>query len=235
VEAGGNPDDWTSAKRFNQAKSIIESNKSLRAQTDRMEYDFNRRISNLQKLHDQTLKTQIENLKRTRDEAAEAADMPAYNQANKDLDALDNPTAEPNKSTNDQSAFVQRVVDAPETQAFISANPWIKENSPKGVHGLNVFTQWLEANKSNPDALLHEGLAMVKQSAEKAFPAKNTNRDKVTTMGERNNKPNKNPQKHGLTMKGLSHDEKMVWESTRSAWKDEAEFLQTVADSRKEG
>ena len=234
VEAGGDENDWTSAKRFNQTKSIIDSNKSLRAETDRMKHDFDNRITGLQKFHQQALKTQIENLKRTRDEAAEDADMPAYKQANKDLEALESPVIEKTPPPNNQQEFIQRVIDAPETQAFIVANPWIKDGSAKGTHGLQVFTTWLETNKNNPDALLHEGLAMVKQSSEQAFPATNQNRNKVVTMGERNNKPNKLLKKHGVTMDSLSSDEMGIWNSTKSAWKDEAEFLQSVADSRKE-
>lgn len=235
VEGGGDEEDWTSHKRFNQTKSIIDDNKSLRAKTDRMEHDFDQRINGLQKFHEQTLNRQIENLKKTRDDAAEEADMPAYKQANEDLEVLEKKSVQPPPQADDQQAFVQRVVDAPETQAFIAENPWIKEGGPKGVHGLQVFTQWLETNKNNPQALLHEGLAMSKQSAEAKFPATNENRNKVVNMGERQNKLKAPNRKHGVTMDTLSSDERGIWDSTGSAWKDQAEFLQSVADSRKEG
>ena len=85
----GDPDDWTNAKRFLQTRDIIESNKSLRANQDRMQSEFSNRINNLQKFHEQNVNSQISALKTKRDNAASDADMDTYNQANKYIDELE--------------------------------------------------------------------------------------------------------------------------------------------------
>lgn len=222
-EFKGDPDDWNSAKRFLRTRDIVEDNKALRAKTDRMESDFNRRIENLQKLHDQQLEIKTSDLKDKRDLAASEADMEAYDKANKDLDALETKPIQPTKQQ-----VLEGVVNHPATQQFLVENPWIKIQDEKGSYGQKVLSQWIESNYNNPNAMIEHGLAHTKREVDLKFAAQNKNSMSDSSTGRRRASKN-----HGLSMENLSVEEKNIWDTMGKTWKNQKDFLQSVADMRK--
>lgn len=228
----GDEDDWTGAKRFLQTREIIESNKHLRSDIDKMNHEFDNRIQNLQKFHQQNLNTQIQSLKDKRDSAAQDADMETYHAANKQLDDLQTQPA-PLNDNNDQQQFVTNIVNHPVTQSFINENPWIKEQGAKGVYGQKIFADWVTQNTNNPNAILEEGLKLVKESVNREFPQNNPNREANQSMGDKGGGARKTTPKNRLSMSDLSREENNIWHAMGSTWKNQEDFLIAVADARK--
>ncbi len=229
----GDPDEWTSSKRFLQTREIIESNKTLRANQDRMEHDFNKRLDGVKQFHDQQLKSKIEDLKNKRDSAAEDGEMETYKEANKQLDELENQEVSretPQQPVNQQE-YAKAVYEHPVTQKFVNENDWIRGNSPKAVYAQKVFADYLTNNSAN--GTIEEGLNLVTESVNREFPQNNPNRQTNNQMGDRGNGPRKQAQRNRLTMDDLTREETGIWNAMGSTYKDQAEFLQAVADSRK--
>ena len=228
-EWDGDPDDWSSAKRFNQTRDIIESNKTLRSKIDSMENNFETRISGLQKIHSQNLELKIKELNDKKDLAASEADMETYDQAKKDLDELEeDKTPEPLS----QKEVLGRIVNHPSTQKFIVENPWIKEKSAKGIYGQKVFSDWIQQNQNNENVTLEDGLAFIKASVDTEFAEKASTKP---AMGDHSTGARKGGNVVRLTMNDLSSDEKHIWDTMGKTWKNAKEFLQSVADMRKGG
>lgn len=225
-------EDWTSAKRFLQTREIVESNKHLRSDIDRMNHDFDNRIQNLQKLHEQNLDSQIEALKDKRDSAAQDADMDTYHAVNKQLDDLEKQPA-PASVDNNSQQLVNNIVNHPVTQSFIQENPWIREDGAKGIYGKKIFSDWIAQNTNNPNATLEQGLKLVKESVNREFQQTNPNRDTNQSMGDKGSGPRKTAPKNRLSMNDLSRVENNIWHAMGKTWKNEEDFLQAVADSRK--
>lgn len=231
-EFGGDPDDWNTHRGFLKNRELIESSKALRANQDRMESEFNRRLDGVNKIHEQSLNLKIEELKNTRDSAAEEADMDTYHAANKQLEELNKPTVEDQPQMSPQDLMVA-VVNQPVTQTFINENQWIKGDGPKAVYGQKVFADWIAANSNNTTAMIEDGLNLVKQSVNNAFPQTNPNLNNAQQMSERGQGSRKTPQRNSLTIADLTPAERGIWRSMGNTWKDEADFLQSVADTRK--
>ena len=228
----GDEDDWSSAKRFLQTREIIESNKHLRSDIDKMNFDFDSRIQNLQKFHQQNLNSQIQSLKDKRDSAAADADMETYQAANEQLDVLQKQPA-PVNVDNNQQQFVANIVNHPVTQSFIQENPWINENGAKGTFGKKIFADWVNQNANNPNAILEQGLSLVKESVNREFPQINPNRETNQSMGEKGGGARRSVSRNKLTMNDLTRVENNIWHAMGNTWKSEKEFLQAVADDRK--
>lgn len=230
----GDIDDWTNAKRFLQTRDIIESNKNLRSQMDKMGNEFSNRIDGLQKFHEQSLNAKVNELKKKRDDAASEADMDTYNDANKQLDEIqDQPTHTNQPQAQNQKQIIENLIAHPTTQSFLQENPWFEQNSAKGVYGQKVFTDWLKANINNQDAKLEDGFDMVRQSVNREFKQVNQNRENASSMGNKGNNLRSNKKSHSITMNSLTAEEKGIWSATGSAWDSQEDFLQAVADSRK--
>lgn len=234
-EFQGHPDDWATPGMFLKTRELVETNKSLRSEVDSMKHDFSKRIDGLQKFHEASLEAQRQALIAKRDQAASEADMDAYKQANDQLDALDAKDQPQQTQQLPTDQLMKQVVSHPVTQQFISENPWIREQSAKGVYGQKVFADWLESNINNPNAVLEDGLKFVKDSVNKEFPQMNPNRNTNMQMGDRGNGPRRIQTKNTLTMNDLTAEERGIWNSMGDSWEDQADFLQAVADSRKGG
>ncbi len=226
----GSEDDWSSAKRFLQTREIIESNKHLRSDIDKMNHEFDNRIQNLQKLHEQNLDSQIEVLKDKRDSAAQDADMDTYHAVNKQLDDLQK---QPASVDNNSQQLVNNIANHPVTQTFIQENPWIKEDGAKGIYGKKIFADWVGQNTNNPNATLEEGLKLVKESVNREFQQTNPNRETSQSMGDKGSGSRKTTARNRLSMSDLSRVENNIWHAMGKTWKNEEDFLQAVADSRK--
>lgn len=230
----GDPEDWNTHRGFLKNREIIENNKSLRSDMDRMSHDFNQRLDGVNRLHEQSLKQKVEELKTKRDSAAQEADMDTYREANKQLDELEKTDVSRETTTQpSQQDVMVGIVNHPTTQAFINDNQWIKGNDAKAVYGQKVFTDWISANANNPGAILEDGLEHVKQLVNQQFKQTNPNLDNAQQMSERGQGNRKTQQRNSLTMDDLDPAERGIWRSMGSTWKDQADFLQAVADARK--
>lgn len=229
----GDEDNWNSAPNFLRTREIIDNNKALRAEQDKMRHDFDKRIENNNKLSQQMMDMKVSELKGKRDAAAADADMPAYQDANKQLDEIEKSdvsreTPPPANTEN----YAKAVYDHPVTQQFITENPWIRGGAPKAIYGQKIFADYIQ---QNPTGTIEEGLELVKTSVNREFPQVNQNRQNAKQMGDRGNGPKKIASKNTLTMDDLTSQERAIFSGLGSGWKDEKDFLQAVADNRKGG
>jgi len=229
----GPDDEWTNPKDYVKFGEVMQANRNLHSKIDHMQQQFDDRIKNLQTFHQQSLNAQIDKLKAERDHAASEADMESYKRANDQIDKLmDSPRAQPQQPN--QQDMMNNIVNHPTTQDFIIKNPWIQGQSAKAVYGQKIFSDWLQTNMNNPNAILEDGLKTVLESVNREFPQKNPNRSNAQNMAERGNGPIKSSQKQTLTMDKLTQEEMLIWHEMGDRWESQEDFLQAVIDSRTE-
>ena len=204
------PDDWVSHKKFNERGEMIGSIKQLKKQRDDDRRQFNSRLDNVNKMHEVML-TELES---KRDNAIDMADR---QEANKIQDQIDN----------------MRATQAPEPQQtddFLNTwnqnNHWITSGTPKAIYAGTMFNKYSSSGMSNEDAV-----AAMEADVSREFSSQNAQRDRAPAQERNQSTPGK---KHvqKLTMNDLTAKERNLHNQMSDAWKDDAEFLQAVSDSR---
>ncbi len=181
-----------------------------------MEANFNNKMDNVNKLHAQQMEIQNSELIRKRDEAIDNADREVANKYQNDLDTI-NTQVQPAPVSNDQS-FVDN---------WNQANPWIHEDSPKASYAKDRFAAYQRQGMS-----AEQSIQAMQVDLDRQIPAVNPKRE-TQPIVEGGSKPGS--AKRGaakLSMKDLTSDELKYYRAMPGAWKNEAEYLQAVQDTR---
>ena len=215
---GGDPDEWVSARKFNERGEMIGNIRSLKQRLDDQEKKFDARLDHNKTLHEAQMKVTIADLEAKRDDAIDLADRDKANQIQGQIDEVKATSVDvaPETVTNDQSAL----------DDWNDANSWVTdEDSPKAAYAIQRFNRHLVAGKTNAQAIASMELEVAKQ-----FPDKNERRENVATVEGGRSKPGKR------AVVKLSWDqvtpEEMKWYKAIS-WKSKDDFLQAVSDERK--
>ena len=225
VESGKDPDDWVSAKKFNERGEMIGQIKSLSKQAKEREKEFERRLDQVNKFNEMQRKRALAEAEATRDRAIEDGDKEAVINAQTQINDLnDVEIEEPDKpksaydgpSKEDQSAI----------STFNRENPWMMEKSPKAAYAQFVFNDYTSAGKSVPEAI-----ELMKSDLAREYPDVNPRREAAPHVPRNSSRPGK-VQQRTLKMSDLTHDERVMRNEFFQGVPEE-EFLQTVADSRK--
>lgn len=257
----GNPDDWTSAKRFVQTGEMIQANRALHQKVDHLEKDFETRLNNVRMIHEAQLKLNLERLRAERDEAVEMADTEKYRALNQQIENLERqglqqgplsnappnvqsepamqaaPMGQPSPQTQatqspvDMSQAVRNVAEHPTVQQWRQKNPWIEQQTPKTAYAERVFLNYIQQNINNPSATIEQGLDMVEKAVAREFPSTNPNQQRPS-MSSRSNRPSPRAANITLSMNDLTREERLVWQTMGKSFKNQAEFLRAVADDR---
>lgn len=219
-EWNGDPDDWVSAKNFNQTTNLMNALKHTKQRVDEMERDFDDRLKANQKLHDIQKKALISQLESKRDDAIDDANKADALKYQSQIDDLNEPAEEvpATRSRDDQ------LLDN-----FNRDNPWIKERTPKAAFAKDSFNYHF-AQTGNAQ----EAIDRMMDEVGKEYPARNPNRDTHTTTETRRSVPGKRQEKK-ITWGDLNADELKWYQvgADNGAWKNKDEYLKAVADARK--
>ena len=214
---GGDPDEWVSARKFNERGEMIGNIRSLKQRLDDQEKKFDARLDHNKTLHEAQMKVTIADLEDKRDDAIDLADRDKANQIQGQIDEVKATSVDvvPATVNNDQSLLDE----------WNTSNPWILERTPKASHAKALYNDYLNEGKTPLQAIASMELEVAKQ-----FPDKNERRENVATVEGGRSKPGKR------AVVKLSWDqvtpEEMKWYKAIT-WKSKDDFLQAVTDERK--
>ena len=232
VEAGKDPDEWKSAKRYIEHGQMLNSLSKSKADLDNLRKETDKRFASLNKLHKAETDAKIKALKSEQRKAVEEADTEAYDNAQEQLEELKiapEPIEEPEPTSN----------KSPEVVAWEKANPWINDdNDPRSADAIDFWEGYI---KRNPDSNSAAALKHVdkKMAALYKKEAKiNPRREVPSETGRAPSTPQSSSNKP--SMGNLTAEERNLWnDAGRDIWPDgkggrsEKDFLQSIADSRK--
>lgn len=233
VKAGKDPDQWINAKHFNEKGRLIAQARQLQE----LKGNFDKRleaVATLYKGQISVLQNQNKQLQSARDEAISYGDVNKVKELDQQIMANAVEQLQIQQSQQQMTAAPQ--VDQAELEreaAWERNNQWISANDPtapeygKAVYARQYYQQLLQQPMS-----VDERIATLERELATRFPKTNPNREKPpVTDGKTAERVSGK-----LTMADLTPDEKQQWDSFgKQFFKDQKEFLQAVADSRKAG
>ena len=212
------PAEFVSAEIFNERGKWIEKQKAQQKRVDDLEKSFNSRLDNQREFMKQQAEAQKNELIRKRDEAIDDADRKTANKYQDDIDSLKKVDDEPAVSNNQQDVL----------DNWNKTNTWILQNNPKAAYGKQQFGAYQQQGMTATQAI-----AAMEADVSREFPDVNPLRHNAP-LQEGGTPPGGKPKPRKLTMGDLTSDEKKYYNSMPGAWKNDAEFLQTVQDVRGE-
>lgn len=218
----GNPDNWKTADSYILYGEMQEQIRGVKAEASRKDVEHQADITRLNQLHDARQKNAIDNLKAQQRQAAEDADIEAYDRLQVDID------------NHVPAAPIQPAVTKdPLIADWEVRNPWINDPNNEKTQQANAF---LNVATAQPGATMESALKYVDEQLAKLYPDEipNNPRREAPTMTEQGKRPSSRGRSRELTMADLNREEMNDWEKFGSLmFKDEKEFLKTVADARK--
>lgn len=203
VAAGNPPDEW---KDFSVYNIIGEFTAKLR----KRDRDYESQLAGVNKI----VQAQRTLLEQRRDEAIDAGDKTLVHKLEGQINDLQRtPVAKSDPLIED---WEQR-------------NPWVLEpGTPKTIFAQSQFAAALASRMTTAQAIKH-----VESEVAKHFPAtKHQGRVPESEKGGGSKGFHKG-RAVSVSMSDLTREEQQIWELTGPSWKSQAEFLQSVAESRK--
>jgi len=206
-EAGKDPNEWTSAKRFHKTGESIKANKKLHEQVgglketiETMANQHHSDIAGLKTFQSAQLNVQRQELMSKRSEAIESADSEEVAKLEKQIHTIDS------HATN-----VQQTIDPAVTaintsiKKFSDSNSWVNDTTAKGKFARAVMTENM-STFTDIDQCLEDVLKQVND----AFPDTNENREKLS-MTSKGGKTNKKQTSGNITMKNLDSSQQEIF------------------------
>ncbi len=212
----GNPDDWVSAKKFNERGDMIGRIKQL----ENAAKQFDDRLANQRKLMDAQREQEVAKLEEQRKQAVELADVEKFNTVQKQLDDIKHTQPDQNSQTNNE----QQTIDE-----FNAGNPWIFEDSPKAIYAKAMFGQFLQQGMNATQAI-----DQMQAAVNKHYPPRNERREQPATNESPRPSPKGKRREASLQWNQLTREEVQLWHvlGTSAYGGDKEKFLQAVKDSR---
>ena len=234
AEWEGDPEEWISASQFNRFGSLIESVKASNTKLRDIETTQEQVLANNNLFHQR----QADQLRRELDEVKESRtnniDLANVDGADKDQARIDQLNGE---IAGVEAAITETPAAKAETHPIIDAwddkNAWIKEDTPKAAYAKDKFAAYLNDNQGSAtdvNVLVANGILAMEAAIDKAYPAKNPNRDGAPAVARGRNTTRQTTNK--LSMSDLSREEKDMYEEFKDVYKTEAEFLEVVKSTR---
>ena len=222
-EFNGPSENWKTPKEYIQAGEFMDQINQLKGQVSKQQQDFDTRIENVNKYNKAQTDAKIKSLKAEQRGAVDVSDTELFDSAQSQIDELEKQTVtEAPAPTTDKD---------PTIAAWETKNPWINDTSDeRGSVAVGVWNAYVQ---QNPNASTAQALAHVDARIERLYPVENKNlrRDQPNTTENNARRPARSNK--GLTMADLTGDEKQAYQMFGNMYKDEAQFLKTVADARK--
>ena len=218
VANGGDEDNWQSPEVFIALKGPLAKIKDQTRRIKAMETDFNSRTANVNKLHNLQVDQLRTDLVAKRTAAIEEADVTQADQYQSQIDNL-----QPLPET---PAVPVQLSEDLETWNADPKNAWIFQAGPKADFAHKQFG--IYRGKGLDDAQIING---IEADIAKHFPEVNPH-IAGAPMAESGSKPGAKLPSKEITMNDLTAEEARIWRNGSSMWTDQADFLQSVKDSR---
>ena len=206
-EAGKDPDEWTSAKRFHKTGESIKANKKLHEtvgnlndKIDNMTSQHHSDINGLKTYQSQQLIIQRQELMSKRSEAIEAADSAEVTKLEQQIHTIDSHATNVQQTIDPAVAQIDTAI-----QKFSSDNAWVNDNTAKGKLARAIMTENMQTFSN-----INECLDDVLKQINEAFPDTNENREKLS-MTTKGGKTNKKQTSGNVTMKNLSNQQQEIF------------------------
>jgi hypothetical protein len=229
-EYQGDPDDWRTAKSFNEFGEMKRQIKDSNARMDGMKKSHNEEISNLNLLHRRQLSDKEEDLKKQLFDAVEIGDTDL---AGKIMDEQ--------KSVTAQQASLNESVTQPESQQDAAVkqlewendNDWVFEDTPKARKAQAAFALARTRGMQMSDTLsfVEERVANI-PNADERIPVNKNRLRPGNTLGSGQRGGGKG--KHKLTINDCSSDEMKYRDLYPEGDAGDKQFLKTIQNNRKE-
>jgi hypothetical protein len=236
-EYDGDPDHWRSAQAYNERGEMIGSVRAAQKTAQEAQTRADKaleRNNQFHKMQNDMQTRRIDDLERQLKETVAVGDTAGFERIQEQIKVeqsqvipIPEPEAPPEVDVSEGSKLIEE---------WNAQNPWIAEHSPEASFAKAEFDRYLQQNNTpdkDPTILIKGAIAAVEHIMEKQFsetPAPNENRFRPSkfTRGKMGRKSTR-----ALTMADLNRDEMGVWQAQSSAYKNEEEFLDVVANARR--
>ena len=219
----GNPDDWVSAKTFNERGEFIGKIRGLEKRLKDSTEDFSGRLDNQRKLHEIQLSNTISELESKRREAIESADVDKAESIQGNIDKMRSQIADTKTETKVTTApQPENEADNEYLTQWDKDNPWIYDNSPKAAYGSARFNFHRSRGLSTQEAV-----KFMESEISNQFPPFNHNRQQAANV---ENGGSTTKKAATLSWEQLTAKEKSFY--SPRMFNSKEQFCQTVQDDR---
>lgn len=216
----GPSENWKTPKEYIQAGEFMDQINALKGDMNKQQKSFDEQIVNVNKYNKAQTAAKIKELKAQQRESVELSDADGYDKAQLAIEDLQ-------KEEIPEPAAQQTDSDI---EDWNKKNPWFFEAGEKSNDAKAFYNSYTDAN---PNATISQALAYLDKKINQVYPSSNENprRNQPNSTESKSRRPERKSK--GLTMGDLTASESSDWNLFASDMFTEAEFLKTVADTRK--
>lgn len=212
-DKGNDPAEHRSAELYNERGLWIEKDKQRQRELQQLRTDTDKRIDNLNTLHNRQVEADRARLTQSRDALVQDGDVAGVTNIQSQIDNLQHipqqeaPAVDP--------AYAQ----------FQSDNAWVSDGGPKSVYAHNQVSHYQKMGYGADTVL-----SMMQADLDREFPAVNTQIQGAPMAETSGSKPGNKPKSGKLSMSDCTPEEIKMRQAID--WDSDASFLQAVKDSR---
>lgn len=220
--AGKDPERWKSPHAFVEYGKIKGALDKTKADQDKMRVDFDKRLENVNKIHQAETKAKLTALKAEQRKAVEEADTDAYDEAQTKIEAI-------KEEVKEDKPEVKASEVPQEIQEWEAKNDWINDpQDPRAMMAQGLYNGYVQ---NNPNGSPKELIAYVNKQMKLDEAPTNPRRDAPSETGR---SPVATKSTGKVSMADLTQEEQALWRNAgEELWDgDKKMFLQSVKDSR---
>jgi len=222
VKQGNNPEDWVSARKFNERGDMIGRIKSLENMVKETKSDYEGRFDRVNQYHEIQLKKTIEDLESKKNTAIAQAESQEAADYQKQISDLEN--QKPQVDTTPK-------ID-PAVEKWNQDNPWVFEaDTPKSIYARNIFPDLLSKGYTTSQALTYLDTQLAKHFVS-PNQAPTTNVNQAPTNNGSGKPGTRANTSRNLLWSDLNNEEKSTFDDFKDVWSKD-DYLKVVKDARK--
>jgi hypothetical protein len=214
IAEGKDPNTWIPPEAFAERKERYKVETKYRRELE----DMRNQMANLNKFHARQLELTKQQLEKQREDAVLTADLKEVKRLDGELDQLK------------QDQPVQEAQKLPEEVEWEADNPWIMNpDDPRTAIAQRVYVEQIQAGKTIATAL-----RAVDREVSKLAEAPRVDRRPAAPAADSSRTPTtRRDESPTVTWDSLSKVDQAVYNSDPDIWGSKAEFLKTIANSKR--
>jgi hypothetical protein len=222
VASGKDPSDWRPASVFVERGEWLRERKQLRQQVKESGQQFQKRLENVNHIHEQQQAIMIRELEGKRDDAIDRGDSEEARRHMADIKEVEAaaPVVDTASPAMDKAEGLDTMIKG--------GDSWIYETTPKAAYAQQQLRGYWAQGIDNEDIL-----SKVKEDVSREFQDVNHNRNAPATTTTTTAAPARQASSRPLAMADLTRSEEKLWNGGHGLWTNQKQFLQAVQDARK--